>query len=218
MRYATVLLMFISVNVMASSRCKEAIDGVNPQIIVTSCFQVTETGLSFSDAIVYEKLKHEFGDFANPSDLFLHFEHKARTGSADFKLAFARTVELAFDPSKSKWLGRADGIISSADSDTNYEEYSAQVKQLHAKWYAEAANAGSRDAQLQFINKQVKRLAAPYSLPKPSASELKQALIYARMLAKQHEPGAAELVRQLELLVEDYSKSQLPVFTDTKSH
>lgn len=218
MRYIIFLLLLISVNAIAVNRCKSAIDGANPQIIVPSCFEVTEAGLSFTDAIVYEKLKHDFGDFANPSALFLHFEHKAHTGSADFKMAFARTIELAFDLSKSKWLGRADGMIRSSDSHAGYPDYSAQVKKLHSTWYAEAAKAGSRDAQLQFINKQVKRLAAPYLLSKPSAPELKQALIYAQMLAKQHEPDAAELVRQLELWVKDYNKSHLPVFTDTENY
>lgn len=109
-----------------------------------SCFRITEADLSFQEAIVYEKLAHDFGTFDRPSNLFELFKSKALSGSADFKLAF--------DISKPKWLGKVDGMISSTDDYTGYDEYSQKVKKMHTRWYLAAADAdadaGSRYAQM----------------------------------------------------------------------
>lgn len=89
-------------------------------------------------------------------------------------LAFARSIELAFDVSKPKWLGKKDGIISSSNDYTGYDEYSAKVKEMHSKWYLAAANAGSRDAQLQYINKYLGKLSSPFPGAKKRLSDVEK--------------------------------------------
>jgi hypothetical protein len=149
---------------------------------------------------VYEKLAHDFGTFDKPSNLFELFKSKALSGSADFKLAFARSIELAFDVSKPKWLGKEDGIISSSDDYTGYDKYSEKVQKMHTRWYLAAADAGSRDAQMQYINKILAKLSAPFPVDKPSAEELDNVEAFLRKLADKGEPGAKELLSDIEKL------------------
>lgn len=74
-----------------------AIDNNQIEKILTSCFLITKSNLSFHEIIVYEKLRHVFRRFASPSPLFKFIEQKALSGNPYLKLAFARTIKIAFD-------------------------------------------------------------------------------------------------------------------------
>ncbi|WP_421133478.1 hypothetical protein [Alteromonas sp. A079] len=200
MRLILLLFLFSSTIAMANDLCRDSIERSDSSSILENCFQITESDLSFQEAILYEKLEHDFGTFEEPARLFTQFKIKSLDSSAEFMLAFARSIELAFDVSKPKWLGKKDGIISSSDDYTGYDEYSAKVKEMHSKWYLAAANAGSRDAQLQYINEYLGKLSSQFPVEKPSQEELDNVVAFLQTLADKGEPGAKKHLSDVEVL------------------
>ena len=71
---------------------------------------------------------------------------------------------------------------------------------MHSKWYLAAANAGSRDAQLQYINKYLGKLSSPFPAEKPSQGELDNVVAFLQTLADKGEPGAKKLLSDVEVL------------------
>ncbi|WP_372771591.1 hypothetical protein [Pseudoalteromonas sp.] len=211
MRYLLGLFSLFAFQSLASSNCYKVIEKEETNRIIESCFRVvkTELHMSFKDAILYEKLDHDFGSFLKPSREFELFKKVVRKGgNSDLMLAYARSVELAFNTSKTKWAGIDSGIVSSKDVESGvsdgYEEYISAIKKEYERWYLLAALADNREAQIQYINKRI----APkkYGMPLPPKDEVEMAFNFAVVLYDKKEPSIDEVIVILDEMLKEYNK------------
>ena len=205
MRKLIVLLAFLSSAVFGQSQCYLVIEKEDLNNIIHSCFRVSnsEPGMTFKEAVLYEKLVHDFGSFDKPSKEYLLFEKKLTTKDPQLMYVFAQTTELAFNYSKSKWAGRNDGVVSSHDMDaglySGYDEYIDAVKKKYAHWHKKAALAGSREAKITYINKRLNL----YGKIAPK-DELELALRFAEELRDSGEPGVSQIISLLHEVLSEY--------------
>ncbi|ALT00051.1 hypothetical protein [Lacimicrobium alkaliphilum] len=191
-----ILTPFFSV---AKQTCLNAIENKVSDMIIGSCFMPAHKDLSMREAILYEKLNHDFGTFDNPSAMYQVFENMAKSGGPDFMYRFAQSTEMAFGHSKTKWAGKPDGMINSRDVESglydDYDEYIKPVREKIELWYKKAAESGSRDSQVMYI----KRRLNPWK--DHSIEELELALSFSKQLKANNEPNIDRVIQELEILI-----------------
>ena len=146
MKYILVTLLVLSFSSSGSSQCMNKIKNNAFDTIIKSCFRIktSQQHLSFADAIIYEQLEHDFGTYESPSNLLKALKTKAIAGDPGAQYSYSLVVRTAFKMTKSKWIGRDDGVINSKDWNeqkrNEYYNYDEKVSAEAATFLLKAAN------------------------------------------------------------------------------
>jgi hypothetical protein len=173
--------------------------------LIKSCFRIkaSQQHLSFADAIIYQQLEHDFGTYQSPSNLFKALKAKAIAGDPGAEYSYSLVVRTAFKMTKSKWIGRDDGVINSKDWNeqkrNEYYNYDEKVSAEAATFLLKAANAGHKEAMYSYIGLK----ANPYVTA--LHSELTLALKFAHKLKELQDPRAQDAIEALNLLIKEWN-------------